>query len=414
MSLFKLDYSSLTGESPSVNSKRVSNASLSGVSLNESTSSISIDSVVSRESDENYDYMAECYTFLMDYNRSFFNANKELYKTIMESGDNAEVINEGFGDFFSKIRDIIKKFLEWIKKIFAKFVTKLNSLFKSEKYLIKNKAEFSKFTTEDEFSFEGYKYTVDIAAPNADNIDINFDNTSGGITGAFDNVSNTSGTLDVDKLKAAYEKWEDGEDDFFDRFRGEVLGEQGDIPASMFEEECFMKFRDGAKEKHTIHITSADVNDAYSRFSNYNTLKSAIEKSKNSIDKGYTTLERYFEKAYKFSKDSFRITDYSGGNTYAKTNADLVKANGSSGFDSDMDIKTSTTSATNTSMTVSEKKTLIENFFRARAAQVNMMSNIHGIAFNAKLTAAKDCFNQDKAILYKALAKIKGHSVKNK
>lgn len=413
MSLFKLDYSSLTGESPSVNSKRVSNASLSGVSLNESTSSISIDNVVSRESDENYDYMAECYTFLMDYNRSFFNANKELYKTIMESGDNAEVINEGFGDFFSKIRDIIKKFLEWIKKIFAKFVTKLNSLFKSEKYLIKNKAEFSKFTTEDEFSFEGYKYTVDITAPNADNIDIDFNNGSS-ITGAFANSGGGAGTLDVDKLKAAYEKWEDGEDDFFDRFRGEVLGEQGDIPASMFEEECFMKFRDGSKEKHTIHITSTDVNDAYSRFSNYNTLKSAIEKSKNSIDKGYTTLERYFEKAYKFSKDSFRITDYSGGNTYASKNAGLVKDSVASGFDSEMDLKTNATSATNTSMTVSEKKTLIENFFRARAAQVNMMSNIHGIAFNAKLTAAKDCFNQDKAILYKALAKIKGHSVKNK
>ena len=34
------------------------------------------------------------------------------------------------------------------------------------------------------------------------------------------------------------------------------------------------------------------------------------------------------------------------------------------------------------------------------------MCTIHTQAFSAKLEAAKDCFKQDKAILYKALQKI--------
>ena len=48
-------------------------------------------------------------------------------------------------------------------------------------------------------------------------------------------------------------------------------------------------------------------------------------------------------------------------------------------------------------------------YMKAKVTQVNQMSSIHSMAFSAKLQAAKDCFVQNKAILYKALAKIKSH-----
>jgi hypothetical protein len=73
--------------------------------------------------------------------KSYNEAVKEFYKNIMESEDNQEIITESFEGFFDRAKEIIKKFLAFIKKIFAKFVTKLNSLFKSEKYLEKNMIE---------------------------------------------------------------------------------------------------------------------------------------------------------------------------------------------------------------------------------------------------------------------------------
>ena len=51
----------------------------------------------------------------------------------------------------------------------------------------------------------------------------------------------------------------------------------------------------------------------------------------------------------------------------------------------------------------------IDMYMKAKVNQVQQMSNIHTMAFTAKIQAAKDCFVQDKKILYKALAKIKGH-----
>ena len=52
--------------------------------------------------------------------------------------------------------------------------------------------------------------------------------------------------------------------------------------------------------------------------------------------------------------------------------------------------------------------TQMEQYKKAKINQVQQMSNIHALAFGAKLDAAKDMFNQDKAVLYKALYRIQG------
>lgn len=403
MSLFKVDFAALS----SVPKRSRSEAS-GDTTIHEHafSSALAIDNLATAEAEASYDYMSECYAFLSGYNRSYFDASKQLYKTIMESCDSPEVIHEGFGDFFGKVKEIIKKFLAWIKKIFNKFIAKMNSMFKAEGYLKKNKNEFSKFKTEDEFEFEGYKFTNlydggDV--PVITTLGLDMDNTNDTLKNAFGN-----GTLNYDVLKSKYDAFDDTKEDFFDAFRGKVLGDNTDIPASQFEEECFLKFRDDSKDKSKFTITSSEVSAAYTRFDGYEKLKKSVEKTRNDIDKEYGALERYFEKSYKLSKDSFKITDYSGSHA---SYVDAQKTHlGMDGYDDEK--KYADTQAKGggaTKATAAEQKALIESFLRARAAQVNQMSNIHGIAFSAKLTAAKDCFNQDKAILYKALSKIKGH-----
>lgn len=405
MSLFKVDFAALSSDPKRSRSEASGNTAIHEHAF---SNALAIDNLATAEAEASYDYMSECYAFLSGYNRSYFDASKQLYKTIMESYDSPEVIHEGFGDFFGKVKEIIKKFLAWIKKIFNKFIAKMNSMFKAEGYLKKNKNEFSKFRTEDEFEFEGYKFTNLYDGGNVPVIStINLGDVNDSLSGAFG-----SGTLNYDTLKSKYDAFEDTKEDFFDTFRGKVLGDNTDIPASQFEEECFLKFRDDSKDKSKFTITSSEVNAAYVRFDGYEKLKKSVEKTRNDIDKEYGALERYFEKSYKLSKDSFKITDYSGSHA---SYVDAQKTHlGMDNYDDEKRYEnTQAKGGGNTKATAAEQKALIESFLRARAAQVNQMSNIHGIAFSAKLTAAKDCFNQDKAILYKALSKIKGHKAGN-
>ena len=206
MSLFKVDFASLSSAPRSSQSDTSDNSTIHEHAF---SNALSIDNLATAEAEASYDYMAECYAFLSDYNRSYFNASKQLYKTIMESCDSPEVIHEGFGDFFSKIKEIIKKFLAWVKKIFNKFIAKLNSMFKSESYLKKNKNEFSKFKTEDEFEFEGYKFTNLYDGGNVPVIStINLADVNDSLSGAFG-----SGTLNYDVLKSKYDGYEDSKED---------------------------------------------------------------------------------------------------------------------------------------------------------------------------------------------------------
>lgn len=404
MSLFKVDYERLS----SVPNSTSTGASGNTAMLENAFSDVlDINTLTSGESDASYDYMSECYAFLSDYNRSYYDASKQLYKTVLESCDSPEVIHEGFSDFFGKVKEIIKKFLAWIKKIFNKFVAKLNGMFKSESYLKKNKKEFAKFTTSDEFEFEGYEFKNLEESSNIPCISaIAMSEVNNSMNDVF---KLDAGSINYDKLKSAQDNYEDNSDDFFDKFRGQVLGESGDIPQSQFEEECFMKFRNDSKDKTKFTVTSTVVNESYRNFEGYEKLKKAIEKTKNEIDKEYSALERYFEKSYKLSKDSFKITSYTGSHdAYVKKDVDAIGMNTLTD-DTSRNYSTLKTNNGGKFVSNSEARAIIDTFLRSRAAQINQMSNIHGIAFSAKLTAAKDCFNQDKAILYRALSKIKGH-----
>ena len=49
---------------------------------------------------------------------------------------------------------------------------------------------------------------------------------------------------------------------------------------------------------------------------------------------------------------------------------------------------------------------VLNNYINAKCTQIVEISNIHSLAFAAKLEAEKQAFKQSKEILYKALSKI--------
>ena len=123
--------------------------SLDNILLNESSTidkSINIDNIGYADIElKNYSFVQEGYDFILEIGRDYMNAEKAFYTEVLGSYGDDEIITESFDGFFNKIKDIIRKFIEWIKKIFKEFVVKINSLFSSEKYIKKNQKLLNKF-----------------------------------------------------------------------------------------------------------------------------------------------------------------------------------------------------------------------------------------------------------------------------
>ena len=389
--------------------------------------SMTINGLTSVVDDENYSFLRESYAFVLDYTRDFNNANKTFFKNILESGDNQQLITESFSDFFAKAKEIIKKFIEFIKRIFKEFEARLHSIFKSEKYITKNKNEFAKFNTDDEFDYEGYEFSelYNHAIPVSDACDLFYDGSSTSINGYAPvsmniadiekyrdttdwNSNKHSDNFDgsaADTVKNAslkkyvsdkYEELKDKLDDYYDWFRGHVIG-KASISSSEYDSELKAVFRSGDTETTTITIDHSYVSEAYNRFDGYKKLIKSIEQTRKAIEKDYTKLRDALEKSMKFEKSGtdgvFFKFNPSSGNDYALDQLSKF------GNPSDTQIKTNDPEVNNK----------IDMYIKAKVNQVQQMSSIHSLAFSAKLQAAKDCFAQDKDILYKALVKIKKH-----
>ena len=374
-------------------------------------------------------FVQEGYDAILDMNAFYCNAEKEFYHKILESCGDDHIINEGFSEFFDNIKKIIKKFIEWIKKIFKEFAAKLAGLVQSEKYIKKHKDLFNKFSSEDEFEFQGYKFThVDtstIPLANADdvfaageteanktnnysylNFSKYFKNANEGdyynkvvdVTNiGFDNVNDTEAT----RRKAATEKINklisndidaitDNNEDFYEYFRGRVLGKSENLDSKEFSDECFKIFRDDSDSTSSITIDYNFVHEAYRRFDKYKDTTKAIEKLKNDIVKDYEDLEKRLDKMIKYNKDSHKldITNDVGRGSYTTDNLKRIDFS---------DVHQLYDSSTADRMS---------SLLKVYSARVNQMCQIHTQAFTAKLDACKDCFKQDKQILNKAIQHI--------
>lgn len=326
---------------------------------------------------DNHSYLEETYHYILELNKEFNDANKGFYRSLLESGDNEELIHESFGDFFNKIKEIIAKFLAFIKSIFERFVTGLNRFIKSDNYLKKHSKDFNKFSTENEFTFQGYDFTFSSNVPvvnalAAFNSDFVF---------KLDNNDMSFST--AENIKASREKLSDSLEsgDWYDTFRGRVLGYDTPIYKSDFANELFAAYRNGESSKEDIEVDSHYVNIAYSSFTNHDKAISEVKKNKSRIDGEYESIRKQVDKMAKVS--------YSNGEANA--------------------VMTISPDGTRTPGTLTgDQVTQMDLYIKSKVNQVQEMSTIHAMAFAAKLDAYNDMYKQDKAVLYKALSRIQG------
>ena len=173
------------------------------------------------------------------------------------------------------------------------------------------------------------------------------------------------------------------ENTYYDTFRASVIGQVGSIASDDYAAELFSIFRNNTSDKERITVDSRYVMSSFTRFEGY-------EKAKNEAKRTQTNLE----KEYKALKNSIN-----GLVSKVDKKATVSGMHNSVKYAMDGDTLEFTDSK------VIEK---IDKFIKLKVDQVNQMSTIHLLAFTAKLDAMKDCFNQDKTVLYKALSKIQG------
>ena len=396
--------------------------SLDNILLNESSNAIDIDNIGYMDTElKNQSFVQEGYDFILEIGRDYMCAEKTFYTEVLGSYGDDEIITESFDGFFNKIKEIINKFIDWIKKVFKQFVVKINSLFKSEKYIKKNQKLLNKFDSQDEFEYKGYEFTnietSNIPMANAyevfsknnfndgfvksltgdkninwnsykttvNNIDIEDDATS---TDRDTNTTTLNNNLDIMTNEL------NDHDELLDKFRADVIAKKDNkIDSSDFANELFMVFRNGEDTPSDITIDSTYVMEAYRRFDKYKDVVKAIEKNQKQIIKDYEALEKYLDKFIKLNKEGKKNTisaDLSSSNDFVSKQINYIGGNELN------DLQVFNTSTYDK----------LRNYYKSWATIINQMCTIHTQAFSAKLEAAKDCFKQDKAILYKALQKI--------
>ena len=355
-----------------------------------------IDSFV--ENDENY--MTAAFNFLTSFNEEYNVINKIFYRSILESNGDPVVVQEAFGNFFTKFKEMISKFLNFIKSLFVRFVTKLNSMVKSQKYLLKHKNDFKRFTSKDNFDISGYKYTFDTNVPiincqAAYDAKFVFDstksNTNFGLSdldlsdtdkNAFKEGNTTTNNTVKTKIKENSKQLDSKiEEEFYDKFRGEVLGLDTNIDDADFSEECFAIYRNGETTPESIEVNSLYITAALKRIEDYKKWVKNVEDTRDKIEREYRKVEKQVENFIKSNKTSTEVS------TLRTVEYDNFG-----------------TGSTTVTMT-SDAFSALDAYLKTVTNQVQEMSNIHTIAFSAKLQAMKDQFTQDKSALYKALEK---------
>ena len=321
-------------------------------------------------------FTTETFRALVEMNNAYREESKILYRTMLESGDDFEVVNEGVSDFVSKVKDIISKFLKFLKSLFERFSIMIHKMVSSEKYIKKNKDKLLAFDSSDNFNINGYNFTIDGTVPVAnalaefteDFIGINFD------------IAN--GKIKKDSIKDQYDKFINKvENGLYDEFRAQVIAQNGYISQEDFGKELFEVYRDGQSNTNVIEITPGKVTESMRRFDNYSEIEKVNRKLKDSIEKDYKEIEKQVARMVKGvrDKDAGKILTVSVDSDYA-TVQDFQATN--------------------------DEMHQLDLLIKAKTNQIIEMSNIHSMAFSYKMDAIKDCYKQDKAILYKALSQI--------
>jgi hypothetical protein len=333
----------------------------------------------------NESYFSSTCEFLVGINEEYNYNTKVLYKSIIESDNDESVITESFDDFFNKAKEIIDKVIEFIKSLIKRFITSLNKLISSEGYIKKHKNDFDKFNNKDEFTFTGYNYTFSPDIPSINALESFNSEFLFGDRDALDKIrdsitkaNSSHDTKDViDSISEYYKTLiDDLEDGYYDKFRGKVLNKDDMIDVGNYPNELFTEYRNGTSDMEDITVNSSYVKSAKDRFLDHNKTIQEVKKLQKRVEEEYRLLQK--------SINEMQKTNYSNGSQSI--------AIAFPGDDSPTNVTYS-----------SDLVNTINTWCKAKVNQVQEITNIHSLAFSAKLDAINGCFKQDKSVLYKAL-----------
>ena len=317
-------------------------------------------------------YFTQAVDFIKECNSDITICKMDLYKSISEASEQYVVL-ESFSEFFTKINDIIDKFIKFIKSLINKFITALYKLIRDDKYITKHKKDFSDFRDADEFKMNGYEYTFRPNIPVA-NANTHFNKE------LFADIYDANKGITLDSVKNANTRTD--YDDDYDIFRGEILGRDSIITIDEFSTELFKEFRNGSTDMGEIEVGRTKVSQALDRFTNYT-------KTKTQIESDYKRIERDYDNIKKQVKD---ITRTNGLNKDAFINR---LPDGMTNVETD-----------NMGFVTGDLMLQLDYYVKAKTDQITEYSNIHTLALSAKLDALKESYKQDRALLYTALSKI--------
>ena len=337
-----------------------------------------LSSIVETSDTFNESYISSVFTYLTEMYNEYREADKEFYRSLYEA-NSMVAINESFADFFSKIKDVLNKFLKYIKSLFDRFNTTLHRMIGSDKYLLKNEETLNKFNTDCEFEYDGYTFTISELIPKLDT-HVNFE-------GLLDIDWKSIGKNDKDNKKLIKEKLDKLknalENDYYDDVRAGVLGLKDPIRESDYTDELFKIFRDGDNNSHIFTVTSSVVRTSYTGLKDYKNIESNVKNKKREIEDKYKKIQNRVDKMI---------------NVTLKDKRYQVSVDG---YNDDLDLDNETMQQLNL-------------YVKLVTEQVIKMTTIHSLAFSYKLDALKDKMMQDKKILYIAMNKVlKDKNIRN-
>lgn len=340
--------------------------------------------------------LEECYfesaiKFIIETNKEFTNSKITLYNKILENSSTT-VIHESFSDFFVKVKEIIDKFLKFLKSLFQRFLTQLARIIGSDKYLEKHKKDFDKFKDGDKFKLDGFKYTFSDNIPVPDalvqyNFDL-FDN----LLISDNNTPRTDNIVTANTITSTRTSLSDTLQDKYNDFRGTVIGKDGQkIYESDYSDALFKVFRDDNTTTETIDVDRAYIRIVLDRYFKFNKMQEYTNKQYKTVESAYKKVEEQIKDLVKRNGDLSYKTFVDRLPTGSDTRISYYDPN--SGNDTGIAMS-------------ADVLTQLDMYVKTKTEQIKEYSNIHTLAFSAKLDALKECAKQDKETLYKALSRI--------
>ena len=355
-----------------------------------------------------HSYFTEACSFLSTLDNWTVVMERSMYQGICESNGSAVLINESVSEWFETFKSLLKKVVDFLHALLNKFLVGLNMFLSREAFIKNHKKDFTKFNENHKFTMSIFTFTLDNDIPKTAPIYNSADwknvfkiGKEGSTYDLLDNDTHSAsyeaangdtprtlkdktngGALGDDEFSAAYTELKDAMDngDIYDKVRAEMLGmaKGTRIDASDYSKELYEVFRDGQSGKEDHEFEYSDIQDALIRFDQYDHCKKALTKQKKDAEREYKEVIKKLDHYVKLGKDGLVTTSADGA-------VETVKLG--------------------TSLQASKYSLIV----KALSTVVHEVSNIHTLAFTAKLDAYKDCFKQDKTILYKALYRIMGN-----